>query len=189
VSLDKEYRFCPYCAAPLVKVIRFGARRPVCPACEFVQFHDPKVAVVALITEGDRVLLVKRGVSPRKGMWALPGGYLDAGEMPQDALQREVLEETGLVVAVGALLDLYALESASGAGGFVMAFAAHLSGQPGRGVLNAGDDVSDACWFARQALPDDLAFESTRSLLRTWASGHLPASSDDSAERRADTAL
>jgi ADP-ribose pyrophosphatase YjhB (NUDIX family) len=153
-----------------------------------VQFPDPKVAVVALIADGDRVLLVRRGVAPRRGAWALPGGFLDAGELPHEALRREVREETGLEILVGELLDLYPLEHFSGAGGFVMAFAASLlpagpdadfgpdgarSPQP-----MAADDVTDARWFSADNLPDDLAFASTGALLHAFRSDPLIFSGD-----------
>jgi len=53
--------------------------RSVCPSCGFVHFTDPKVAVIALVTHADKILLARRAVDPAKGKWALPGGYMDAG--------------------------------------------------------------------------------------------------------------
>ena len=62
------FLFCPYCATPLQTRLLFGKERPACNACGFVQFQDPKVAASALLTEGDHVLLICRGVPPRKGL-------------------------------------------------------------------------------------------------------------------------
>jgi mutator protein MutT len=65
------------------------------------------VGVGAVIIDGDRVLLVKRGHAPLKGEWSLPGGAVELGETLEEAVVREVLEETGLQVAVGPLVEIF----------------------------------------------------------------------------------
>ena len=67
----------------------------------------PLVGVGAIIIEHDRVVLVKRGHPPLLGEWSIPGGVVEAGETLREAAVREVLEETGLRVEVGALLGVY----------------------------------------------------------------------------------
>ena len=162
------FNFCPYCGTLLHNQVRHGAWRPVCSACGFVQFHDPKVAVGALVTRDEAVLLVRRGVPPGKGQWALPGGFMDAGEAPETALGRELLEEAGLAVQVGPLLAVHPLEVGEARLGIVLVYAANVIGEGG--VLPvAGDDVTEAGWFRHDALPTALAFDSTRTLLAQWA--------------------
>jgi mutator protein MutT len=68
--------------------------------------EQPIVGVGAVILDGDRVLLIKRGNEPLKGEWSLPGGAVNVGETLETAVAREVLEETGLEVAVGPIVEV-----------------------------------------------------------------------------------
>jgi 8-oxo-dGTP diphosphatase len=163
-----NFVYCPYCATALEVRDIYRQQRPVCPQCHFVHFLDPKVAVVGLVTHADQVLLIRRGVDPGKGQWSLPGGYMDAGEMPEAALQRELLEEIGLPVKIASLLTIFPLVAGSGrTQGIVLAYHASPA-QPDQRVLVCDDDVTDAGWFTRTTLPTDLAFESTQTLLDQW---------------------
>lgn len=66
----------------------------------------PRVGVGGLITDGDRILVVKRENEPGKGLWSIPGGLLEVGETVQEGVKREIREETGLDVEVVELLDV-----------------------------------------------------------------------------------
>jgi ADP-ribose pyrophosphatase YjhB (NUDIX family) len=164
----RAYRFCPFCGAPLEVRWIFQRERPTCVACGFVHFRDPKVAVIGLVTWRNRVLLIRRGVEPMKGKWSLPGGFMDAGEMPAEALMRELMEEVGLQVDIQRLVGIFPM---AGPGvtnqGIVLAYAVHADAddQP---LLVSDDDVVDAGWFTADELPDELAFESTQSLVAGW---------------------
>lgn len=146
--------FCPACAGVLEHV----GRHPVCTVCHRVHHRDPKVGVgVVVLDDQGRLLLVRRGVEPGLGQWALPAGFVDAGEDPRATAAREAAEETGLVVRVGAVVDVYPADQPfTGGATLFLAFAAELVG----GALRAGDDATDAGFFALDALPE-LAFAST----------------------------
>ena len=98
--------------------------------------------------ERGRVLLVKRGASPSKGLWSIPGGKLRPGETLAEGVAREMLEETGLTVRVGALVDVYErLPRPGGSAGdahyVVLDYLCEATG----GLLRAGDDAAEAAWF------------------------------------------
>jgi 8-oxo-dGTP diphosphatase len=161
--------FCCSCAAPL----DLSDRHPVCTACGRTHYRDPKVGVGVVVLDPDRrLLLVRRGVGPGKGLWALPAGFVDADEDPRAAAAREALEETGLVVEVGAVVDVYpGVPGARGGASFFVAFEAEVVG----GVLQAADDALDARFFGPDDLPE-LAFPSTEDAaarVRTVTDGQL----------------
>ena len=161
------YTFCPRCGAPLAAGVRFGRMRQLCLYCGFIHFTDPKVAVAALISDGARVLLVRRAAIPRIGFWALPAGYMDADELPEEALVREIAEETGLLVRVAPPVHAIApLAGWAERRGILLLYRA----EPVGGAMAAGDDVSEVRWFGREEIPwAELAFESTAEFLREWA--------------------
>lgn len=138
---------------------KFGKERPVCTGCGWIYFQDPKVAVVVLAKSDGKLLLVRRANDPQKGKWTLPGGFMDAGEDPRAAAERECLEETGLQVRVAELLDLVSRPVEVFGAHLVIYYSAHILG----GNLTAGDDADKVGFFALEQLPE-LAFESPRTL-------------------------
>ena len=103
----------------------------------------PVVGVGAVIlTDDGRVVLVKRGHEPLKGEWSLPGGGLELGETLEAGTAREVLEETGLIVDVGPVIDVFdrILVDETGQVGYHFVLIDYLCRQRG-GTLTAGSDV------------------------------------------------
>ena len=108
----------------------------------------PVPGVGALIIRDGRILLVERGRDPLKGYWSLPGGAVETGERLEDALRREVREETGLEVDVIHLLEVFERIMPGGAG--VTEYHYILIDyicRPSGGSLQASDDASRAEWF------------------------------------------
>jgi 8-oxo-dGTP diphosphatase len=165
---ERNARYCTLCGQPLEWHDRFGKQRPYCPSCDHTVFFDPKVAVVVFVTDGDRVLLVRRVYDPGKGRWALPAGFVDPAEAPAEAAARETLEETGLMVEIDGLLDVLHRPDPDGLADIVIAYRAHSVG----GQLCAGDDADGAEWFSAAALPD-IALVTTERLVARWLAGEL----------------
>jgi 8-oxo-dGTP diphosphatase len=171
VNAPLTINYCPRCGAAMTRAQRFGQLRPTCPDCGYVHFFDPKVAAAAFVEDGGRILLIQRGVDPERGKWALPAGYVDAGEDPRLAAAREVAEETGLQVRVTRLVDVFHSDRRPGAS-IIIVYAAQVTG----GTLCPHDDAEAVAWFGPDALPD-LAFESTRQIVHTWIAGQAVSSS------------
>jgi 8-oxo-dGTP diphosphatase len=125
-----------------------------------VYFADPKVAVAVLLQQYGQVLLVRRANEPQKGLWTLPAGFVDAGEDPARAAERECFEETGLRVRASRLRDLLVSREQPHGADFLIVYDAELLS----GELAAGDDADRAGWFERDRLPP-LAFSSTAQIL------------------------
>lgn len=115
----------------------------------------PFVGVGAIVVSDDgRVLLVKRAQEPQKGQWSLPGGAVEVGETLAAGVQREVLEETGLIVSVGPLVEVLDRihTDPSGRVEFHYVLIDYLCFVVG-GDLSPDSDAADARWATREELP------------------------------------
>jgi len=153
-------KFCPRCGTALESRPRMGHLRPVCPSCGWIFFPDPKVAAAVLVIRAGKVLFTRRANSPQRGLWSFPGGFVDAGEDPARAAERECLEETGLQVRVTNLLDVIAGQAHPRGAHIVIVYQAEITA----GELHPGDDADRANFFSPDKFPP-LAFESTRKIL------------------------
>ena len=154
-------KFCAGCGARLeLRPDDEGRQRPVCPSCGRVVYYDPKLATACVIERAGRTLMVRRAVQVGYGLWSMPGGYVDRGEVVEAAAAREVWEETGLLVAVRRLIGVF---SDAGNPVAVVAYAAAETG----GTLVAGPECLDVGFFASDALPP-LAFPRDAEIIRRW---------------------
>ena len=126
----------------------------------------PLLGVGALIFGNDTILLVERGKEPLKGYWSLPGGLLELGEKLEAAVQREVLEETGLEVEPLGLFELFEriMPDPQGDTEYHYVLADYICRVTG-GKLQAASDVSDVRWVPRRQLCDFRVTEGTLAVI------------------------
>ena len=137
-----------------------GRQRPVCPQCGRVVYYDPKVAAAGIVEREGKILMVKRANQPGYGLWSIPGGYVDRGEVVEEAAVREVWEETGLRVEILRMVGLF---SEHGHPVVVAVYAVQEVG----GSLKAGAETLELGFFSPDGLPE-LAFPRDRQMLLRW---------------------
>ena len=110
---------------------------------------SPRVAVGGVVIKEDRVLLVRRGKPPSEGEWAIPGGSVELGETLQEAVRREILEETGISIRVGEPIHIFDDVRRDEAGHIRFHYVIlDFSGEFLSGELRAADDAKDARWVS-----------------------------------------
>jgi ADP-ribose pyrophosphatase YjhB (NUDIX family) len=166
-------RFCLACGGRLVPVVEEGHRRVRCSRCGWTYYANPVPAAVAVVIEGGRLLLGRRARAPYAGTWDLPGGFLEAGELPAAGLRREIREELGVGVRratlIGFATDRY------GPRGFVVLTALYRV-RPATRRVRAADDVSEVRWFPLASIPyRQIAFPAIRRFLRGYVTMSSPS--------------
>lgn len=157
--------FCPYDGHKLVSHLEEGITRPACPACGFIDYANPKPCVAVIVEQDGKILLGLRATEPAKGLWDILGGFIDAGETAEDAVHREILEETGLRVEIvrylGSFPDTYGPRRLPTLNlGFVAV--------PVGGTLRAASDVGEVRYFAADQLPEVWAFPHQVQIIAAW---------------------
>ena len=158
-----DFNFCPRCGSSVLHEERFGKVRPICPQCGWIHFVDPKVAAAVLVVQDGNVLLVRRTNEPFRGLWTLPAGFVNGGEDPAEAAERECMEETGLAVRVTRVVDIVSGREHPRGADFVIVYLAEIVG----GDMKADDDADAVEWFGRENLPP-LAFRATQKVLESF---------------------
>lgn len=120
-------------------------------------YKKPASTIDVIVTDGLRVILIKRAREPYKGSWVFPGGFVDYGETIEDAAVRETLEETGVEIVLDSILGVYSAPDRDPRGHQVntVFIAQVLRGEP-----QGGDDAEEAAWFGiNEIKEEDLAFD------------------------------
>ena len=152
-----EARFCPRCGQPAE--VKFP-RRIACGHCGYSAYYNPKpVAAVIPIDDEGRVILLRRGFEPGRGLWTFPGGFVDLGESVEDAALRETDEELGMPIELRPLVGVY---SRAEDRVVLIVYRALAIGRP-----RTTSEAVEVRSFAPSEIPwEELAFWSTELALR-----------------------
>jgi 8-oxo-dGTP diphosphatase len=115
----------------------------------------PRVGIGAITIHEGRVLLVKRGAEPSRGLWAIPGGTLELGETMQECAAREILEETGITIKVGACIYVFDFMERDTEGKIKFHFViVDFAGEYVSGEPKGADDADEARFVAPEELKE-----------------------------------
>ncbi len=159
-------KFCHHCATELTLTIPEGddRERHYCVKCDVVFYQNPKNVVGTLPVWDDKILLCKRAIEPRRGLWTLPAGFMENGESSLDGAIRETLEEAGASVEVqeDALYTLFNLPRINQVYMFFRASLKDLDFSPGL-------ESEEVRLFSEEEIPwQEIAFPVVRSTLENY---------------------
>lgn len=158
------FQFCLQCGGQLREewVVVEARERPVCRACGFILYRNPKVVAGVIPVQQDRVLLMRRMIEPARGKWTFPAGYVELGESVEEAAIRETREEVVVEIDNLTLLNVYSYRESPVV--TVVYFSRIVQGEP-----RAGEEAEEVAFFAPDALPwEEMAFWSTRDALQDY---------------------
>jgi len=156
--------YCSVCATPVIKRIPAGDNRLrfVCDSCQTIHYHNPKIVAGCIPEWNGQVLLCRRAIEPKSGLWTFPAGFMELGESTEQAAVRETLEEAQAQVQD---ICLFAVLSLPHIGQAYLVFRGPM-GSPDFGV---GDESLEVKLFALSAIPwDDIAFPVVKDALRRY---------------------
>ena len=157
-------KFCSLCGAPVTLRIPSGDNLPrhVCDTCDTVHYQNPKIVAGCIPEWQGRILLCRRAIEPRHGLWTLPAGFMENSESAVAAAAREALEEANAVVENLALYGLYSLIHVSQV--YLM-----FRGQLKDGHASPGEESLEVRLFAEDEIPwEQLAFTVVHETLRQY---------------------
>ena len=136
--------------------------RFVCESCQTIHYHNPKIVAGCIPEWGDQILLCRRAIEPKAGLWTFPAGFMEIGESTEQAARRETEEEAHAQVE---LTSLYAVLSLPHIGQVYMVFRGRLIIPE----FSAGEESLDVRLFKRDAIPwDAIAFPVVKDALRRY---------------------
>ncbi|MBW8844470.1 MAG: NUDIX hydrolase [Burkholderiales bacterium] len=164
MPFPSRFKHCPSCGTAVDYRVPAddNRERAVCPSCSAIHYQNPLnvVGTLPVWEEDGRVLLCRRAIEPRHGLWTLPAGFMELGETLAEGALRETQEEAGADVEMG---PLYTVLNVVRVGQIHLFYRARLRSPE----FNPGPESLEARLFAEHEIPwDDIAFKTTRETLR-----------------------
>jgi ADP-ribose pyrophosphatase YjhB (NUDIX family) len=147
-------KFCANCGQGVKQLIPEGDNRPrfVCEDCGTIHYSNPNNVCGAILTWGEKILLCKRAIEPRYGLWTLPAGFMENGETVTQAAARESMEEANAVARQLELFGVFSLPYISQV--YLMFYGELVTDQ-----VSAGIESLQTGLFSEHEIPwDELAF-------------------------------
>ena len=136
--------------------------RAVCTGCGEIHYENPLNVVGTLPVWGEQVLLCRRAIEPRRGLWTLPAGFMELGETVADGALRETVEEAGARIELQQLITLLSVVRVGQVHLFYLARMLDTS-------LDPGPETIEAELFHEHQIPwDEIAFRTTRETLKHY---------------------
>lgn len=157
-------KYCNLCGAAVSLRIPDGDNLPrhVCDQCDTIHYLNPKVVTGCIPHWGDRILLCRRAIEPRLGLWTLPAGFLENGETTMAGAAREALEEANAVIDDMQLYGVYSLPH-------INQIYMMFRGQLRDGLASPGVESLETALFQEQDIPwRELAFPVVKETLRLY---------------------
>ncbi len=161
-------KFCSNCGATVTHKIPAGDSLPryVCDACNTIHYQNPRMIVGCVPVWEDQVLLCKRAIEPRRGLWTVPAGFMENGETLDKGAARETLEEANARVEIGALYAVYNIPHVNQVYLLFLAKLLDLN-------FHASEESLETRLFREDEIPwDQLAFATVRNTLTHYFSDH-----------------
>ena len=159
-------KFCSNCGAPVALKVPPGDSLPryMCDGCNTIHYQNPRMVVGCIAEWEDKILLCRRAIEPRYGLWTVPAGYMENGETTYQGALRETLEEANARVEIGPLYALYNIPHISQVYILFRARLLHFD-------VRAGAETLEAKLFAESEIPwDQIAFATVRNTLTHYYS-------------------
>jgi len=156
--------YCSHCGHPIRVAIPEGdnRQRHVCDHCDTVHYQNPRIITGCIVEWQRQILLCRRAIEPRHGLWTLPAGFMENGESAQQGAMRETLEETGAQVAID---DLFITINLAHANQLYLLFRGRLLA-PQFGPTSESLEVA---LFGQQHIPwERMAFSTMTVALRNY---------------------
>jgi len=170
--------YCSKCGARVTEKIPEGDDRArfVCESCQTIHYQNPKIVAGCIPAWGDKLLLCRRAIEPRHGLWTLPAGFMENGETTEQAALRETWEEARTRVEITGLYGVFSIPRISQV---YMMFRAEMQ----TGEFAAGPESLEVRLFDRTDIPwDELAFPVVKLTLEKYLAdfeaGYFPVHMD-----------
>lgn len=139
--------------------------RAVCNDCGFVSYENPKIVAGAVVISGDKVLMCRRAIEPRRGFWTLPAGYMELGETIEEAAVREAHEEAEALIHLDGVLGIF---SVARIGQVQVIFRARFA-NPDAPEFRPGQESLEVGLFRWDEIPwNEIAFPTVVWALDAW---------------------